>query len=79
MKIKLKDYYYIMTHCDGISDNEFLFEYSDYTLPRDANHKVYRQPLTVKRIVRDRIGDAYTTNELGDSFVIPENLVELVS
>lgn len=78
MKIKLKDYYHIMNNCSGISDNEFLFDYSDYTLPRDMNHTVYKNYLTVVRTIADKIGIAYVTEELGGNFAIPENLVEIV-
>lgn len=78
MKIKLKDYYHIMNNCSGISENEFLFNYSDYTLPRDMNHNVYKNYLTVVRTITDRIGIAYITEELGSNFAIPENLVEIV-
>lgn len=78
MKIKLKDYYHIMNNCSGISDNEFLFDYSDYTLPRDMSHNVYKNYLTVVRTITDRIGIAYITEELGSNFAIPENLVEIV-
>ena len=78
MKIKLKDYYHIMNNCSGISDNEFLFDYSDYTLPRDMSHNVYKNYLTVVRTITDRIGIAYITEELGSNFAIPENLVEVI-
>lgn len=78
MKIKLKDYYHIMNNCSGISENEFLFNYSDYTLPRDMSHNVYKNYLTVVRTITDRIGIAYITEELGSNFAIPENLVEIV-
>lgn len=78
MKIKLKDYYHIMNNCSGISDNEFLFDYSDYTLPRDMNHFVYRNSFTVIRTIVDKIGIAYITEELGNNFAIPENIVEIV-
>ena len=78
MKIKLKDYYHIMNNCSGISENEFLFNYSDYTLPRDMSHNVYKNYLTVVRTITDRIGIAYITEELGSNFAIPENLVEVI-
>ena len=67
-----------MNNCSGISDNEFLFDYSDYTLPRGIDHNVYKNSFTVVRTIADKIGIAYVTEELGGNFAIPENLVEVI-
>lgn len=74
MKIKIRSYEDLLKNCDGVSDSELLFnKTSFFVIPKCSN--IFSKVFTVKNVIKDMVGEAYTVEEI-PHFVVSERWVE---